>query len=82
MTSKIKVETLTSKIEFMVLALGGKPDADVAENKNYLKELETTQQSIKTDMNLAKTKLSERNETIALVGFQSKDRVVLDEEIK
>jgi hypothetical protein len=82
MTSKIKVETLTSKIEFMVLALGGKPDADVAENKNYLKELETTQQSIKTDMNLAKTKLSERNETIALVGFQSKDRVVLDEDIK
>jgi len=82
MTSKIKVETLTSKIEFMVLALGGKPDADVAENKKYLSELETTQQSIKTDMNLAKTKLSERNETIALVGFQSKDRVVLDEDIK
>jgi hypothetical protein len=43
MTSKIKVETLTSKIEFMVLALGGKPDADVAENKKYLNELETTQ---------------------------------------
>jgi hypothetical protein len=37
MSQRIKVETLQSKIEFIILALGGKPDADVAENKQYLK---------------------------------------------
>lgn len=66
----------------MILALGGKPDADVAENKRYLKEIEETSVEIKNDLQLAKVKLSERNETISLVGYQSKDRVVLDEEIK
>ena len=82
MSQRIKVETLQSKIEFMILALGGKPDADVAENKRYLKEIEETSASIKNDLQLSKTKLSERNEIISLVGYQSKDRVVLDEEIK
>jgi hypothetical protein len=66
----------------MILALGGKPDADVLENKNYLQQIESTSASIKTEMQMAKLKLGERNEIISLVGYQSKDRVVLDEEIK
>lgn len=53
----------------MILALGGKPDADVAENKRYLKEIEETSASIKNDLQLSKTKLSERNEIISLVGY-------------
>jgi len=33
-------------------------------------------------MNSCKDKLKERNELITMLGFQSKDRILLDEEVK
>ena len=43
--------------------------------KNILK-------NVNNSMPLKKSKLKERNELIAMFGFQSKERILLDEEIK
>jgi hypothetical protein len=40
MSYKVKIETLQSKIECMVLQLGGRPDEDKVENKNLLDQFE------------------------------------------
>ena len=31
--SRITIDTLSTKVEFIVLSLGGKPDGDLEENK-------------------------------------------------
>jgi hypothetical protein len=82
MSQRIKIGTLQTKIEFMVLSLGGKPDADKEENKFYEKEFEDTSKKIKDDLKICREKLAERSEKIALYGYQSKERVLLDEEIR
>ena len=82
MSQRIKIATLQTKIEFMILSLGGKPDADKAENKFYEGEFENTAKTIKENLKACREKLAERSEKIALFGYQSKERILLDEEIK
>jgi len=36
MSDQVKINTLQTKIEYMILALGGKPDEDQVENKYLL----------------------------------------------
>jgi hypothetical protein len=36
MSTSLKISTMQSKVEFMILSLGGKPDTDVAENNYYI----------------------------------------------
>jgi len=60
MAQRIKISTLQSKIEFMILALGGKPDEDVAENKFYLKEFEDYAKAIKSNLSQCRERLAER----------------------
>ena len=66
----------------MILSLGGKPDADKVENKFYEGEFENTAKMIKDNLKACREKLSERGEKIALFGFSSKERIMLDEETK
>lgn len=66
--SRIKISTLQSKVEYIILALGGKPDQDVEDNKRNLDEFEYASQSIKTALNTCKDRLKERTEKIALFG--------------
>jgi hypothetical protein len=54
----------------------------VEDNKRNLDEFEYTSQSIKSGLNQCKSRLTERTEKIALFGYQSKERIVLDEELK
>jgi hypothetical protein len=82
MSDKVKILTLSTKIEFMVLALGGKPDEEKIINENYVKQLTETGKEIKTELGKAAKLLGDRNETIACFGYNSKERVVIDEDIK
>lgn len=45
--SRIKIKTLQAKNEFIILALGGKPDSEEQDNRRNLGEFEMTSQSIK-----------------------------------
>jgi hypothetical protein len=45
-------------------------------------EFELTTQSIKETLKTCKERLGERTEKIALFGYQSKERILMDEEIK
>jgi hypothetical protein len=47
-----------------------------------LRQFEETQKEIRTELKRAGEQLRQRDETIALVGFSSKERVVIDEDIK
>jgi hypothetical protein len=73
---------LSSKVEFMILALGGKRDADVAENNFYIDKFESTAKEVKEGLKEIRQQLGERLEKIAKFGFSSKERVMLDEDIK
>jgi len=53
----------------VILSLGGKPDADKAENKFYEGEFENTAKTIKENLKACREKLAERSEKIALFGY-------------
>ena len=82
MANKIKIEGLQAKIETMVLSLGGRPDEDKRENKYLLSQFEETQREIKSELKQAHEFLTQRAETIATFGYSSKERVVIDEDLK
>jgi hypothetical protein len=67
--SRITIDTLQSKIEFIILSLGGKPDSEFEENKKNQDEFENISSMLKEKMNSCKSKLKERNELIAMFGF-------------
>lgn len=67
--SRITIDTLQSKVEFIILSLGGKPDSDFEENKKNQDEFDNVSGMLKEKMNDCKTKLKERNELIAMFGF-------------
>jgi hypothetical protein len=64
MSDQVKINTLQTKIEYMILALGGKPDEDQVENKYLLNQFEQTRSEIKSELQKAHGLLKERNETI------------------
>lgn len=82
MSSRITIDTLQSKIEFVVLSLGGKPDEEKEENKRNMDQFDSISAILKLKMKECKDKLKERSSLIENVGFQSKERILLDEEIK
>ncbi len=67
--SRIKIKTLQAKNEFIIMALGGKPDSDEQDNRKNLGEFEMTSQSIKETLKQCKDRLRERTEKIALFGY-------------
>jgi hypothetical protein len=64
MSHKVKISTMQTKIEFMILSLGGKPDEDQLENNHLLSQFEQTRSEIKKELKQAHGLLMERNETI------------------
>ena len=84
MSQRIKIATLQTKIEFMILSLGGKPDADKIENLFYETEFENTSKMIKDNLKECRNKIEDRSKKIkdTNIGYQSKERVLLDEEIR
>ena len=80
--SRLKLTTLQAKVEFIILSLGGKPDSDTQENKKNLSEFELATTSIKDILNTCKLMLKERQDKIKLFGYQSRERILLDEELK
>lgn len=64
MSYKVKISTMQSKIEFMILALGGKRDQDKLDNLRLLDQFEQTHKEIKMELSNAHNLLKERNETI------------------
>ena len=83
LAQKIKLATLHSKIECMVIKLGGPPDEDVEENNRLIDAFETTAQAIKDSLTTCKDTLKiyigKSHDTVWL---QSNDRTRLDEDIK
>jgi len=45
--SRIKINTLQSKVEYIILSLGGKPDQDVEENNYLLEQFKQTSDIMK-----------------------------------
>ena len=82
MSKRIKIETLKKKIEFMIDALDGPPDRDELENKTLLQGLEDTSNSIKADLTECKNLLVQRIERDDREWYQSKERILLDEDLK
>ena len=58
--SRIKIQTLQSKVEFIILALGGKPDADKVENSRYLAEFDGVSTEVKQELQKCRALLGER----------------------
>ena len=69
--SRLKLQTLQAKVEFIILSLGGKPDQDTQENRRNLSEFEMTSVSIKETLNVCKDRLKERQEKIKLFGYSN-----------
>lgn len=62
--SRIKINTLQSKIEFIILSLGGKPDHDVEENRQSVNYFEKVSKRIQEDLTTAADMLSKRQNLI------------------
>jgi len=62
--------------------MDGPPDHEELENKRLLTELETTASQIKTELKECKDKLIERVSRDDTAWYSSKERILLDEEIK
>lgn len=82
MASRIKLNTLQEKVEYIVLKLGGKPDEEIEENKQSIDEFERTFALVNKQLHMCKEKLEERQTKIEQFGYKSSERVVLDESIK
>lgn len=67
--SRIKITTLQSKVDFIILALGGTPDSDASEAKRNVNEFELTAGSIKELLSTCRERLKERTEKIKLFGY-------------
>jgi hypothetical protein len=67
--SRITIDTLLTKTEFIVLSLGGKPDEDKEEDKKNQDKFDKVSDLIKTRMKVAKEKIQDRNNVIADKGF-------------
>ena len=62
--SKVILDTLQSKVEFMVLGLGGKPDQEKQEDQRNQDQFDKITVIIKDKMKEIKDKLKERKELI------------------
>ena len=82
MSSRIAIDTLQAKLEFIVMSLGGRPDEEKEEMKRNQEEFDNISTLLKECMSNTKSKLKERQEIIKDGGFQSKERVLLDEKVK
>ena len=82
MSQRIKLDTLKGKIEHMITAMDGPPDYDEIENNRLLSELENTSKAIKEQLRECSGKLEERVSRNDADWLQSKERILLDEEIK
>lgn len=60
MASRIKLNTLQEKVEYIVLKLGGKPDEEIEENKQSIDEFERTFALVNKQLHMCKEKLEER----------------------
>ena len=60
MAARLKINTLQSKIEFIILSLGGKPDPDMAENNYYINKQESIGKDIKAELKKGRTLLADR----------------------
>lgn len=66
----------------MIEAFDGPPDHDELVNNNLLKGLEETSNSIKADLGECKNLLVQRIERDDREWYQSKERILLDEDLK
>lgn len=73
--SERKLFALIQKVEYMTVALGGNPDVEVNQNKNYIDQYEEDTKNIREALKKAKQKLQGRQQFIRKVGFRSKERV-------
>ena len=83
MAQRIKIQTLKTKLEAMIVAFDGPPDADLNENTRLLDEFEETSNKVKKELHNAKGQLELRKDAIKdKVWYSSNERTEMDEEIK
>ena len=58
--SRIAIETLQAKVEFIIISLGGKPDEELEENKKNQDQFDNLSTDLKLKMKECKNKLVER----------------------
>ncbi len=74
--------TITDKLEFMIISLGGQPDQTAVEGKRNLNEYQFKTEVIRVNINKIEQLVKERDEIIKLHGFSNKDRILKDSKIK
>ena len=82
MSQRIKLETLKAKIEDMIQSMDGPPDLEELENQRLLDEQEKTATAIIEELKECRDKLIQREERDDKQWYQSKERILLDEDIK
>ena len=83
MAQRIKIQTLKTKLESMIVALDGPPDKELNENTRLLDDFETISNKIKKDLQEAKGQLEMRKHSIKdKIWYSSNERTEMDEEIK
>ena len=83
MAERIKIQTLKTKLENMIIALDGPPDAELNENTRLLDSFETISNKVKKELHNAKGQLELRKDSIKdKVWYSSNERTEMDEEIK
>ena len=67
--SRITISTLQSKVEYMVISLGGPPDQEREINKRNEAEFDTISTNLKAEMKTCQTKLEDRTNIIQEFKF-------------
>ena len=74
--------TITDKLEFMIIALGGQPDQTIQEGLLNMAKYEKISELIRINMRKINESISELRDVIKVQGYQNKDRILLDAKIK
>ena len=75
MAQRIKIQTLKTKLESMIVALDGPPDKELNENTRLLDDFETISNKIKKDLQEAKGQLEMRKHSIKdKIWYSSNER--------
>lgn len=74
--------TISEKLEFMIVSLGGQPDQTAQESMRSLNEYQKKIEAILYNIKQLQIVLKEREDVIKVYGFSHKDRIMKDNSFK
>ena len=74
--------TITDKLEFMIISLGGQPDQTAAESMRHLNEYQKKTEVILVNIKSIDALLKERDDIIKVHGYSNKERILKENKYK